>query len=290
LLSNLGELLKRARLEKGISIEELQETTKIRRRYIEAIEQGQFEALPGSFYARAFVKNLAEVLGLDPHQVLSQFESELPKTHSTSYETIRHSRVQAKMPSPAGRWFTKGLGYLFVILIVSLTYYLVIQNVDDSGVDRNDAFEKGVDSDTTDEGENVDSPPPAAAPPTDSATPPAQEEKEEPKVEVVYNKTGTVGRSEADFYSVKNASDLVITLKALEDCWFILNRVDSNGEIVESLTLKKGESRNWTLQESAWLRLGNPRGVEMTINGHPIRTSDVKRAKGYQLELVSKTQ
>jgi cytoskeletal protein RodZ len=142
-LSNLGETLKQTRIEKGISLEELQETTKIRRRYIEAIENGNLDELPGSFYARAFVKNIAEVLGLDPHQVLSQFQSELPQANNDSYEVIRQSRPKTKLPSAAGRWFTKGIGYLFVALILSLTYYLVIQNVEPE-VKENGAVEPGI--------------------------------------------------------------------------------------------------------------------------------------------------
>jgi cytoskeletal protein RodZ len=57
-LTELGKLLKEKREEKGMSLEELQTATKIQKRYLAAIEEGNYDVLPGTFYARAFIKNL----------------------------------------------------------------------------------------------------------------------------------------------------------------------------------------------------------------------------------------
>lgn len=71
-LSELGQFLKQARVEKNISIEEIQEITKIRKRYLEAIENGEYDVLPGQFYARAFIKSYSEAIGLNAEDVLQQ--------------------------------------------------------------------------------------------------------------------------------------------------------------------------------------------------------------------------
>ncbi|HEY0827135.1 MAG TPA: helix-turn-helix domain-containing protein, partial [Bacilli bacterium] len=68
-MSDLGQLLIKARNEKGLTIEDLQETTKIRKAYLEAIEEGNYKKLPGNFYVRAFIKSYAEAVGLEPDEV-----------------------------------------------------------------------------------------------------------------------------------------------------------------------------------------------------------------------------
>lgn len=77
-MSELGQVLKEAREEKGITLDDIQRITKIQRRYLEAIERGHLHVLPGHFYARAFIKSYAEAVGLDPNHIMSHFQSDLP--------------------------------------------------------------------------------------------------------------------------------------------------------------------------------------------------------------------
>ena len=81
-LSELGQRLKEAREEKGISIEDLQKVTKIQKRYLLAIEEGNLDTLPGKFYARAFVKSYAEAIGLDTDELFDNYSEELPNPQS----------------------------------------------------------------------------------------------------------------------------------------------------------------------------------------------------------------
>ena len=63
--SVIGQELQNARLDKGLSLDDIQQTTKIQKRYLAAIENGQFDQLPGAFYERAFVRQYANAVGLD---------------------------------------------------------------------------------------------------------------------------------------------------------------------------------------------------------------------------------
>ncbi|USS85170.1 helix-turn-helix domain-containing protein [Fructilactobacillus myrtifloralis] len=68
--TSVGAQLKSAREQAGISIDELQKRTKIQKRYLTAIENGDFQELPGQFYVRAFVKQYANAVGLNGEQFL----------------------------------------------------------------------------------------------------------------------------------------------------------------------------------------------------------------------------
>lgn len=65
---SIGQRLREERLAKGIKLSEVSEVTRIRTAFLEAIEADRFDQLPGSFYARSFIRQYAGYLGLeDPH-------------------------------------------------------------------------------------------------------------------------------------------------------------------------------------------------------------------------------
>lgn len=72
-LKEIGDLLRRAREEKGLSIKDIQEVTKIRLRYLEAIDEGDFEVIPGEVYRKGFIVNYANAVGLDGQAILQQY-------------------------------------------------------------------------------------------------------------------------------------------------------------------------------------------------------------------------
>ncbi|HDJ22583.1 MAG TPA: helix-turn-helix domain-containing protein [Candidatus Aminicenantes bacterium] len=77
-MPSFGQDLKREREVRGISLQEIAETTKISLRYLQALEEDQFELLPGKFLTRAIIRSYAQFIGLDPDQVLHQYHQLLP--------------------------------------------------------------------------------------------------------------------------------------------------------------------------------------------------------------------
>ena len=75
-MNEIGEILKEARIEQGYTLDDLQQTTKIQKRYLQAIENGNVDILPGRFYARAFVKQYADIVGLDGEELLAEHLNE----------------------------------------------------------------------------------------------------------------------------------------------------------------------------------------------------------------------
>jgi cytoskeletal protein RodZ len=61
----IGEVLERRRLERGLSLEEVEEATRIRTRYLEGLEREDYSFLPDEVYVRGFLKTYADYLGLD---------------------------------------------------------------------------------------------------------------------------------------------------------------------------------------------------------------------------------
>lgn len=81
----IGDRLRQARRKQNISINELQKQTKIQKRYLEAIERGAFDVLPGEYYVRSFIREYAAAVGEDGDYLVAvfdgkdSFEKEPPK-------------------------------------------------------------------------------------------------------------------------------------------------------------------------------------------------------------------
>lgn len=75
--SDLAQRIREARAARAISLDEAERVTKIRRKYLEAIEAGDFSQLPDGLPARGFVKNYARYLGFDPTWAMGEFEAEV---------------------------------------------------------------------------------------------------------------------------------------------------------------------------------------------------------------------
>ena len=88
-------ILKEARIAKDLSLDDLQEITKIQKRYLIGIEEGNYSLMPGNFYVRAFIKQYAEAVGLDPEELFEEFNNEIPSTHADDIPG-QLSRVKTK--------------------------------------------------------------------------------------------------------------------------------------------------------------------------------------------------
>src|SRR5690625_791893 len=119
LIMQIGETLKEARMEKGLSLDDIQEMTKIQKRYLMAIEQGNYESLPGRFYARAFIKEYAQAVGLDYELLLHGFdESSIEVNNETNYEYSNLSRTRRKRSTLRGTSIFSFLPTIIVIILI----------------------------------------------------------------------------------------------------------------------------------------------------------------------------
>src|SRR5215217_414083 len=73
---SLPDRLSMARERKGVDLVRAERDTKIRVRYLSALEQGEYRDLPGAVYTKGFLRNYAIYLGLDPEDVLRQWRRE----------------------------------------------------------------------------------------------------------------------------------------------------------------------------------------------------------------------
>jgi transcriptional regulator with XRE-family HTH domain len=97
-MASIGETLREARMRQRLDITDVEERTKIRAKYLRALENEEFGMLPGSTFVKTFLRTYAEVLGLDPHALVEEYRA--------AYEPREEAEVQPIAPGtqpPRGR-------------------------------------------------------------------------------------------------------------------------------------------------------------------------------------------
>jgi cytoskeletal protein RodZ len=300
-VSDLGQLLKKARLEKGLSMEELEERTKIRKRYLEAIEEGDYKILPGNFYVRAFIKSYAETVGLDPNEVLGLYGNAIPKTTvEATAEPIRRKRSDVRRTEKLSKWASNILMLSFILLILGIIYYFIGVSYKggeaNSQVNPNDKItekkpdELGMPTAQNEGGEGEPDSDSASLAPQQGASDGGQATPPPQQTPVV-----TLSRSEGnvDYYTATNADTLTVQLTVTgEECWLSIDKIvpataDRKQEklLIEQKLYKKGDTREWVSDASVYINVGFPPAAQLTVNGVPIDLGQVKASKKVQIDL-----
>ncbi len=119
----IAELLREAREACGMTLEQASEITKVRIKYLAAIESGEFSVIPGEVYLKGFIRTYADCLGLDGGQVLLQY-GELRQARDTAalhqLEQERIGRMErARQERREKRLHALGRGVLAALIIAA---------------------------------------------------------------------------------------------------------------------------------------------------------------------------
>jgi len=88
-MKTAAEILKKARIERRIDLEEVSDKTKIPIKHLKVIESGQYQLLPGESYARLYIKSYAEFLGLSGDDCISFFRRDLGVSQPSRSKSLK---------------------------------------------------------------------------------------------------------------------------------------------------------------------------------------------------------
>jgi hypothetical protein len=99
---DIGTTLRDARTRQGLDFPELEQRTKIRPKYLRALEDERFDILPAPTYVRGFLRSYAEALGLEPQPFVDEYNSRFTAVGEEEY-VIRTRRVPTRQVDRSGR-------------------------------------------------------------------------------------------------------------------------------------------------------------------------------------------
>ncbi len=258
----VGEILRRTRVRAGLSFEQIEQQIFIRASYLQTIEDGQFQNLPGRIYALGFIKSYAEFLGLDGDKVVSLVKRQSSKRIASAQSAP--SPMQQRMDSDHMIPQLKTLLIVACILAICLGLYVAKfgnhrkpQAITEVPADLKEqvtlltkpAAIKEAPSQNSN-GEN------SSVPTTNTDTAPQQQSPQSSPVEV----------ADIDTLTQAAIAQHPIVLRANENVWLEIKTLE--GKIILSRVLSSGEEY-WVPadQPNLIMTLGNAGGLQIILNG-----------------------
>lgn len=270
-MTELGRKLKEARESNGMSLSDVQESTKIQKRYLEGIEEGAYDIMPGKFYVRAFIKQYAEAVGLNAEELFEEFKSEVPSSKEDEVPlrpigaaADQKTRVDASKPV---RESSKLLDYLPKILVTAFiigALVLVYVLIPKSGSESDPAVEEEVQVEKE----------PTTEEPAVEETPAAEEEpvvEEEPVPAAPVQTLSAVSTSgRQTVYELSGAKAFEVAVASKGETWIEIT--DGSGKSYFSGMLANGQTQthNMTGQKEARIKVGFAPATVITVNGETL--------------------
>lgn len=134
-MDEIGQKLRNARIKKGYTIDDLQQITKIQKRYLIAIEEGQFDHLPGDFYVRAFIKQYSDAVGISSDDLLEEYKADIPNSQPTQESAPEETKTRT-IKEESNSFFSN-LGNYIPQIVVGIVVIVIIGVIAFGMVHRN---------------------------------------------------------------------------------------------------------------------------------------------------------
>jgi cytoskeleton protein RodZ len=298
-MSSIGETLRRERLRQSLDLEHISRELKIASRFLEAIETERFDRLPAGVFAKSFVRQYAQLLGLDGDELAGEFQKMMepppePDPHKPNVSPvpdIHVPRVDAwdAVGDRRGFGWTSVLPALVLVVVVMLACAGVYafwtratrppvmaqtgprptETVPRPASQQPAPAEPAAQAPASAPTEPPNTPPPAVEQPkaTDETAPAASPATPQPQpADAPAPPEVSADRPASEAVSNPNAA-VRVHVTADETAW-VLARAD--GKYLFSGTLEPSQSRSVEANEMLTLRLGNAGGVTITLNGKPV--------------------
>jgi len=119
----IGNSLREARLRQGLDFVEIEQSTKIRGKYLRALEDEQFEVLPAQTYVKGFLRSYADYLGLDGQLYVDEFNSRYVRGELEEEEEARPFKPRVARPGRGSAFQNKAV-MITLAAIAGLTVFV----------------------------------------------------------------------------------------------------------------------------------------------------------------------
>lgn len=124
--SSIGDVLRLAREQQGLTLQEVSEALNIKREYLEALEQNEYDSIPGAVFVKGFIRNYGNFLELDGIALVREYKASVEeRTPQPEVRTIlsakdKKNRKDSRKKTRQGNWpeITIIAGIIIFLLLI----------------------------------------------------------------------------------------------------------------------------------------------------------------------------
>jgi cytoskeleton protein RodZ len=189
MVENFGLHLKHERELRGVSLEEIAESTRIHIRYLEALESNEFDDMPGEVFVKGYIRSYARVIGSDSEEMVNVYDEAVGKDRKKELEKVAGSSEKAS----SGNKKAAGYALLGIVLIaLSVFGYNVVDGIIDKNKKQQAKLSLKEETPAKEEALKV---PAEISPPEISENNISEKQTEEPPKENIQNASSSVSAS-----------------------------------------------------------------------------------------------
>lgn len=239
-MAQIGSILRESRLHMGLTLKEVSEITKVRVKYLAALEDDDYAVIPGPTFVKAYLRTYASVLKLDGEALVEDYRNTYERRRSTQDDqydlTLEHMRNRTmrgpkKRPLRNTRRGYALAGVLAIVAVVLLAYFgsnggqgEAVMGLESVGVTTTTVA--GSETTTT------------------------------------LNALAATTTSEA----IYTGSDVLLRIVATGDCALVIRTLDRDGDTLYQGALRSGQETTAQGAKRYWVSIGNPDAIQIYIN------------------------
>jgi cytoskeletal protein RodZ len=283
-MSELGRFLSEARTEKKLSLADVEAHTRIRQKYLEALETGDYAGLPRGATSRGFLRIYAHFLGVDVDQATRLYLAEsgdkgpeLPTVQDGRAVDYRPLEVELHAEPPR-TWWPWVVAVLVVAVMAAGGWAFLNNKISISLPQPNWDLLAALGPAPSTTTPTVTATPTkwvVRVTPTAPAAPAGSAVQAQPTSDLLPYPTPTVqptvtptARPTATV-EVQQANRISLKAHIGQTSWI---RVIGDGQVIEETLLNPGIDRTWEATQTLTIRTGNGAGVDLALNGQPLGT------------------
>jgi helix-turn-helix protein/uncharacterized protein DUF4115 len=228
----IGGSLREARLKRGLTPADVQKAIRIRDRYLQALEEERWEALPGDAYVKGFLRTYADYLGLDGNLYVDEYNNRFAHSEELPFVPERFARSGSR----------SGGGLLRPVIAIGLIVAIVAAVA---------AWRLSGSS-----GNGKQAAPPVSTPTTTATTPTTQKKK----------------AKKHRHHVVAALPSRAVLVASRGDCWLWIRSGGASGPTVYEATLTQGKTLPVDLRKGpVWIDVGDPPSLDVRLGGKLVK-------------------
>ena len=267
-----GDRLRREREMRGITLDEITESTKISRRHLEALEREHFDQLPGGVFNKGFVRAYARFLGLDEDQAVADYSAasnEKPEPENKFPLEIHEQPNRELNPRSSNLPLIFAIAALVGVLV---GYGFWVRSKQHSSAPVEKTQQAAPVNSASEPQANASPTQPVTSSSPDVSKDSASAEKQPPEqvtalARPVEPKHDIVASDTADDPPPGKEKAFFVQVKAKEDSWV---SIVADGKSVMQRVLPADKNKKVKAGKSLILRTGNAGGIEVSFNGRSL--------------------